>query len=74
MITLDEQGKYQWTIKYTILEGDQIIPLVEGKLYDFIPEKDDFIKIDGKHYRVCMRVQDFDSETLWISLISIENQ
>ena len=76
MITLDENKKYNWSIKYTVLdvETSQIDTLISGNIFDFIPNKEDIIKIDGINYKVVMRIQDFDNETIWISLYKIENQ
>ena len=67
-IKLDETMKYNWIIKYTSLEQNELITLAEGKVFDFIPNENDNIRIDGKTYKVIMRTIDFDHSIIWISL------
>lgn len=69
MLKLDEPVKHNWIIKYTILRSsDELETLAEGKIFDFIPNTDDNVKIDTIWYRVLSRTIDFDNSIIWIAL------
>ena len=69
MIKLDESMKYKWVIEYNVLIDDKFITLARGPVFDFIPNENDHIRIDGKTYKVIMRTIDFDHSMIWISLM-----
>ena len=68
MIFLDEPNKYKWTIKYQILENQSLTTIIEGKYYDFIPNKGDIIVLENNLYIVGIILYDFDENTILISL------
>ena len=68
IIKLDEVAKFKWIIKYTILVQDEFVILAEGPIFDFIPNENDYIRINEKTYKVLMKTFDFDHSVIWISL------
>ena len=77
MLKLDEPLKHNWLIKYSNIyinddanDTDKI--LAEGRIYDFIPNVEDTIGIEGKWYRVTSRTINFDTSTITVHLIPIE--
>lgn len=72
MLKLDEPLKHNWLIKYSVLQENDLITLAEGKVFDFIPNEGDFIRIDNITYKVIMRTLDFDHSIIWVSLYNKE--
>lgn len=72
MIFLDEPNKYNWTIKYQVLENQSLTTIIEGIHYDFIPNKGDVIVLENNLYIVGTILYDFDENIILISLNKIE--
>lgn len=72
MLKLNEPLKHNWIIKYAISEQNELVILAEGQVFDFIPNENDFIRIDENVYKVVMRTIDFDNSIIWISLFKNE--
>lgn len=47
---------------------DEMITLVEGQIFDFVPNTNDHIRLKGRTYKVVMRTYDFDNSIIWINL------
>lgn len=75
MIALNEPNQYNWTISYRIIyeSGTDSEVLIEGKYYDFIPNRNDAIVIDDEVYMVGAKLYDFDTSTIVVSLIKRQN-
>lgn len=66
MIELNEPNKINWTISY-IITG-QTEPIIKGRFYDFIPEDNNYVCINGTIYQVEYKIYDFDSALIIINL------
>jgi len=69
-IQLNETNKFNWYLSYITLSdnGKDLITLAEGRIFDFIPNENDQIKINEVDYIVIGRKFDFDRGTIWIKL------
>ena len=69
-IQLNEANKFNWYLSYITLSdnGKDLVTLAEGRVFDFIPNENDQIKINGVDYTVIGRKFDFDRGAIWIKL------
>ena len=69
-IQLNEANKFKWYLSYITLSdnGEDLITLAEGQVFDFIPNENDQIKFNGVDYTVIGRKFDFDRGAIWIKL------
>lgn len=68
MIEFNEPVKNKWKIEYYAYESDQII--ASGTYFDFIPHKDECVKVEGRSllYNVEEVIYDLSTDTIRIML------
>lgn len=68
MIEFNEPVKNKWKIEYYAYESDQII--ASGTYFDFIPRKDECVKVEGRSllYNVEEVIYDLSTDTIRIML------
>lgn len=69
-IQLNEANKFKWHLSYIALSdnGQDLITLAEGRIFDFVPNENDQVKFNGVDYIVIGRKFDFDRGVIWIKL------
>lgn len=73
MVKLDEAKKYKWNLKYQIIKDTKLETIIEGKYYDFIPNKGDIIVLENNAYVIGNKIIDFDNSNILLNISYLKN-